>query len=100
MAALKCFEVFHKVTDDLLFKGTARECAEQFNVSVDAIRRAANYGSLIQCKYKVAESYESSDNDDGSCNELSRAAKKWDDFCEPIRKKYGIPVYKAKPGVR
>jgi hypothetical protein len=26
--------------------------------------------------------------------DVNSAAKRWDDFCEPLRKKYGIAVYK------
>ncbi len=99
MAELKRFKVYHKTTGDLLFEGTAKECAVHFNACESSIRSAALEGCSLKCKYKVVDASELTGKDVDNYPGFANAAKKWDEFCEPIRKKYNIPVYKAKPEV-
>lgn len=100
MAALKQYKVFHKITGKLVFEGTAKECAEEFGVTDGTIRHAASEGHVLIRKYRVVDYSEMKDKNTDNYTGFDAAAKKWDDFCEPIRKKYNIPVYKAKPEVR
>lgn len=84
MATYKVFDQSHK----LIVSGTAQECGEILGLSgktIVAYARACRSGE--PCKYKVITSEPPvlSGSD-------AAAIKAWDDFCEPIRKKYGIPV--------
>lgn len=95
---LKRYKIISRMTGEVVFEGTASECARKFNTVCDTIHSAARRGvNICQKRYFVVE-----------CNAieiepettLSEAARKWDEFCEPIRRRYNIPVYKAKPEVR
>ena len=67
-------------------------CGDAIGVSDSAIQRAERKGSLCQSIYRVVRRKdEHRETEDKSIKE---AVKSWDEFCEPIRKKYGIPVYK------
>ena len=85
----KRYAVYDKETGELVTKGTARSCSEATGLTVDAIYQNAA-GSANHSQYVVEELY-----DECVCDSIEAAARAWDKFCEPIRKKYGIPVYKA-----
>jgi hypothetical protein len=90
MAKPKQYKVYDKTTGDLLAEGTARQCAEVLRAPSDTIRAIARgKGSY---KYLVEEQEKESDTKSLSDSGLIAAALRWDAFCEPIRKKYGIPV--------
>ena len=96
----KIYEVRDAQTDELLAAGSAIECARELGIHPDTVR----YNALGRAKSKR---YSISEVSEGPALPPSfvapRAVDKhdlaaqWDAFCEPIRKKYGIPVYKAPP---
>ena len=93
--ALKRYQIFDR-DGNLVFEGTADECASRFDLTAPAIRSAANLNYRISNKrYSVV------DCDSGKWRKdcTDEAIRSWDEFVTPIRKKYNIPVYKAKPEV-
>lgn len=90
MSAPKQYKVYNKITGALLAKGTARQCAEVLRVGGDTIRAIARgkYGSSLY----LVEEQENKYQDLNVKWDKVAAAKRWDAFCEPIRKMYGIPV--------
>lgn len=94
MAQLKQFEVYDLATGELLAKGSARHCSEVLHVGGDSIRAVAN-GNYRSRKYEIKDVTPTGAEESKNDHNLVSAAKRWDAFCEPIRKKYGIPVYKA-----
>lgn len=96
----KIYEVRDAQTDELLAAGSAIECAKELGIHPDTVRNNA-LGYAKSRRYSIAEV-----SDDQApppsfvtpraVDKLDLAAQ-WDAFCEPIRKKYGIPVYKAPP---
>lgn len=101
MASPKLYEVYDKITGKLLVEGTARYCSEVLHVGGDAIRAIAR-GKYNSQKFVVIEQEQEQEQEqpekDLSPNGTKAAAKAWDTFCEPIRKKYGIPVRRMKYG--
>ena len=99
MAKPKRYEVYDLVKGNLLVEGTAMRCADALGLTADSIRSMAN-GKYSSRKYDVREikppGAEEKAETTGIDHGLVSAAKQWDAFCEPIRKKYGIPVY--RPG--
>lgn len=93
MAQPKQYKVYSMATGDLLAEGTARQCAEVLRAPSDTIRAIARRKSSY--KY-VVEQKEQEETNGGSS--LVSAAKKWDAFCDPTRKKYGIPVRHLEEG--
>lgn len=96
MAKLIIYALIDPDTEEIVFQGNAHECAEfcggtpkGFYGGFSKSREATYHG------YRVTKLVDTSSemNVLGS-SELTAAAKKWDAFCEPIRKRYGIPVYK------
>ena len=72
------------------FTGTVSECAEYLGCTK---KQFTNGYSRYQ-KYKqhmIEKEHEPTD---------AEVIKAWDDFVIPLRKKYGIPVYKPEKGVR
>lgn len=89
------FRVYDKDNGDLLFEGAAKMCAERFQMSESSFRDAAERGYFVAGKYKV-EKYCT----DGVTMKDLDAIESWNKFCEPLREKFGVPVYKAKSGSR
>lgn len=90
MSAPKQYKVYNKITGELLAEGTARYCSEVLHVNADAIRAVAK-GTWSSRLFVVKEQKQDEADEVGSTT-LMAAAKNWDAFCEPLRKKYGIPV--------
>ncbi len=81
------FRLFDTATGELVAEGTSRECGEAIGARSKAIYDAYyNYPESTYKGYAIEEITAS----DLEAN--AEAAKKWDRFMEPIRKKYGIPV--------
>lgn len=99
MGKLMIFSVSDVHTGEVLFTGTAKQCLEKFGVPETTFRQAAINCSVMRNRYVVAP-VNADEIDNAETVPNGEAARKWDEFCEPIRKKYGIPVYKAKPEVR
>lgn len=79
-------------TGAVIAEGTARECAAVIRVTPDTVRKWST--QYYHAKYQVTR-------DDGEVGEnrmknswCAAFAKKWDDTCEPLRKKYGVEVKK------
>ena len=93
------FEVYDR-DGNLLVKGTSIECAKVLGLSraqfwniVNAVRIGRNK------RYKIDEvGYTGrKDNRDRHDDEKTRQAiEAWDRFCEPLRKEFGIPVWKPE----
>jgi hypothetical protein len=97
------FQIFNKVSGNLVFEGSAKECCERLHCADSTLRISAKEDWSIRGTYKIVEIIEPKTDDieeELTKAEDRSAAASWDAFCEPIRKKFGIPVYKAKPEVR
>lgn len=81
------FRVYDVETDELIVEGSAKECAEALGGDRNSITNA--YYNTVNGTYKGCRIEEMSADEAKSDAE---AIKNWDAFCEPIRKKYGIPV--------
>lgn len=99
MGKLMMFSVSDVYTGEVLFTGTAKQCREKFGVADTTFREAANRGSVMRNRY-VVDQVNADEMDNADTIPNGEAARKWDEFCAPIRKKYNIPVYKAKPEAR
>jgi hypothetical protein len=84
----KSFIVYEKV-----FEGTTNECREFLGVSDSSVRDAVNDGRLVAGRYILEEIL------DADAKQKREAVASWDAFTEPLRQKYGIPRYRAKPEV-
>ena len=89
------FRLYDLETGELVAEGTSKACGEAIGAGEDAIRQAwqrtlngVYKGYLIEGVRQVR------------ANSDDEAIKNWNDFVEPLRKKYGIPVYKPKREVR
>lgn len=93
----KRFRVYDITTNELLAEGTARYCANEVGSNVNAIRDIAR-GKYQSRKYVVVDATpaDTPDEQPYDPNGLKAAAMKWDAFCDPIRRKYGIPVRRMK----
>lgn len=87
--AIKHYAVYDIVSGEQLAYGTARECAEAIGVHDETIRKNAR-GNIKSLKYEVVEA--PSQEEKQTREDMLTAARNWDAFCEPIRKKYGIKV--------
>jgi hypothetical protein len=93
MGYAKVYEIYDAVTGEFLDLGTAMELEERLGLDCDMIR-AVGRGAQSSTKYKINQVSLDSMKAETASN--IDAAQKWDAFCEPIRRKYGIPVYKHK----
>jgi hypothetical protein len=91
---LKHFKVYDAGTGKIVVSGTAQKCREKLGVTDRLFRAAATRGHRIcNGKYVVVDCGnpgETTQND-----QYMEAIESWDRFVEPLRKLYGIPVYKA-----
>ena len=90
MSAPKQYKVYSISTGDLLAEGTARQCAEKLRFPSDTIRAIAR-GAYTSHVYLVEEQKQQRQERNVDPNMVA-AAKRWDAFCEPIRKRFGIEV--------
>lgn len=88
--AIKHYTVYDIVTGDLLASGTAAECARRIGVHAETIRKNAR-GVIKSQLYEVVE--DPTQEEKQKRDDMLIAAMKWDAFCEPIRKRYGIKVH-------
>ena len=96
----KIFKVYNNKTGRKVFEGTVKMCREYLSMCDSAVRDAAERGHLVRGIYKIVDCSNQDDETEVSGASAREAIEAWDAFCEPIRKKYNIPVYKAKPEVR
>lgn len=98
--------------DELVIKGTAKECSAKLGVDARRFREAAERTARTGKRYKGCRIVELAGE------KVQKAARKkqingksektiqgrasviaaWDALVEPLRKKYGIPVYKEGRG--
>lgn len=101
MPKAKLYEVYDLATGNLLATGTSKECSESLGISCHAICDIARekYNSrkfrVVDITPPPKEPKVKKKTHPGYDGELRAAANRWEAFCAPIRKKYGIPVYKA-----
>ena len=95
MSKPKTYEVHDILTGELLVKGTAAQCAAELGVIPDTVRAIAR-GKHNSTKWIVEDLGKDGPDKvfDGNTS-LKRAAEEWEQFCRPIRREFGIPVYKA-----
>lgn len=86
-------------TGKTVFKGNASDCAAFCGVSRDTIYSVttkARYKGRTYKGYKVQVAGGHPEKNVVVRHEMAVAAKKWDEFCEPIRAEFGIPVYRTE----
>lgn len=95
----KLYKVYDIATSELLAEGTAKHCANEVGSNVNAIRDIAR-GKYQSRRFVVVDitPADTPDEQQYDPNGLKAAALKWDAFCDPIRKKYGIPVRRMNDG--
>ena len=91
----------YNLNGELIAQGTTKECAATLGITFDgfwsAVQRAKE--GIKSNKYVIEQVFWNGKVKNYALEDKT-AAEAWDAFVTPIRKKYGIPVYKAKPEVR
>lgn len=88
--------------DEFVVEGTASECAAELGMKLKTFRN--NAIEFKQGKYKKYSIFEVQreereiENKKEIWKSESDLIKEWDDFITPIRKRYGVPVYKPGKG--
>ena len=101
MPKAKHYEVYDLVTGELLAEGSERKCSMELGIGNSAIGEIAR-GRYKSSRFRVVdatppgEEHPKPKRDPEIDGSMRAAANRWEEFCEPIRKKYGIPVY--RPG--
>jgi hypothetical protein len=79
---------------ELLAEGTGKECAEKLGMTARSFSDAAQ--RFKEGRYNKYYIYNVTDEKREEANESDRdVIKKWDDFVTPIRKHFGVPVWKG-----
>lgn len=93
MGAHASFRYFvrDRETGEIVAEGSARECAERLGVTTDTIRKWGT-GYYHSYKWEVTRVGLEIPMKNLNKHGLAEAARSWDAFCEPIRKKYGVEV--------
>ena len=77
-------------TEEILLEGSSGECAKFLGVSIkgfySAVQKSAE-GTYSKALVEVSPQLTERDYD---------AIRKWDEFTEPLREKYGVPVYRRR----
>lgn len=95
------YELYDIITDQLVFAGTERECADFVGTKPGRIRDA--YCHTRKGIYKNYRIVDVTGNSEYVCmSDRDRdAIENWDKFTKPLRKEFGIPVYRpGKDGAR
>ena len=101
MRELKRFKLYNYITDELIMEGTMRQIADFTGMAESNLREAADRERpFSKGKYLVLDISKEPQKGQKQMNSLKEAAENWEKFAAPIREKYGIPVYRAKPEVR
>lgn len=83
----------------LLAKGTAAECAKALGMTEKYFRYVVSASRDGKYKGYVIEDitdYGHQETDEWEQSRNADAIRNWNEFVTPLRKKYGIPVYRAK----
>lgn len=89
-----------KKTGEIAAEGTSRECADKIGSAVNSISGMARK-VWISPKWDVERVYPPEKQEEPEKPkepkkdrnwDIHEAIRKWDEFCEPLRKKYGIEV--------
>ena len=93
----KRYRVYDPMSGELVAEGDAIECAEKLGMTLRTFQRAEE--NFRRGHYKKWNIYDNSEQKPVTILKNEREAiKKWDDFTKPLRKHFGIPVYKQKEG--
>ena len=88
MALTVIYTVYDRDSGDLLVKGTTKECAAHFGISSETFRnRASDTSKRRRWNVETSEPMSSA---------KAEAISNWDSFCAPLRKKYGIKVWRKE----
>lgn len=91
----KLFQVYNKKTGCMVVEGGAKKCCEWLGVGDTTFRDAAKRGGTCRGVYQIIDC--SDESEEKQLRERGMDfVKSWDALCEPLRKKYGIPVYKPE----
>jgi multidrug resistance efflux pump len=96
----KQYRLVDNATEEILMEGHVKEVADFTGASKSHIAQSSREGKTI-CggQYRVVDiSVEENDEKYKPDTGLWVAARHWDEFCEPLRKKYNIPVYRPGKG--
>lgn len=93
----KYYRLTDAVTSAVIAEGTVDQLAARVGCCEKTIRDAAKNGTKIHLYGKVKEIEKRAN---GTAEPVLSMAEQWDRFCEPIRKKYGIPVKHPTRGGR
>ena len=96
------FELYDIETGELVFAGTDAECSAFAGASISsAISKAyRNTRNATYHNYRIVDvTPPELAGDKPLVNGTAEAIRKWDEFCEPIRAEFGIPVYRPGKGV-
>lgn len=87
MAYVTRWRVYLHSTGELLAEGTIKQCAEKIGIDPHTLRkRMETKGDRRKYDFEELESFDTP---------VAEAIYNWDAFCEPLRKKYGINVWKG-----
>lgn len=90
------YRVYDRSSGKLLAQGSTRECAEQLGMKQSGFQSAVDrMRDGVIGKFVIEEFGGPQDTEQDRID----LAEQWDRFCEPLRKKYGVKVYKAAQGV-
>ena len=96
MRTLKTYEAYNHF-GELIVSGTASKCAECLGMNDHHFRNVANLAEAGGYKkYRIVNTTPKVETAPYSGSK--ELAKMWDDFMDPIRKRYGIPVYQPSMG--
>lgn len=97
---IKKYRIYNNVTGKKVAEGSANECMAIVGCSkTHFYAAAAQQKTLCGGRWRVDEASVLPPKKIGAASDLEAIAN-WDKLVAPLRKKYGIPVYKAKPEVR
>ena len=95
------YELYEIITDQFVFRGTEAECCDFVGTTHGRINDAYKYRKNSTYKrWRIVKVGGNSDYYSVSPSDYE-AIERWNEFTRPLRKKYGIPVYRpGKDGAR
>lgn len=101
---IKQYRLVDNISNELVMVGSGRDIAAFTGASKSHISESARERKTICAgRYRVVDIASTDENNEDYKPDtgLSIAARRWDEFCEPLRKQYGVPVYRpGKDGMK